>query len=500
MVDRVVTVGDDFTLPEKVKVTDSNLPARLGATALNTALSGNVFKPSNYGTVDTSGAADSSTAVIGAITAAINAGGTVELPAGVIRVDSQIILPYLAGGVQKSLRITGQGRATNWQINSGTGGTTLDLRYSGGGHKIETYGQGVLELDHLTLADKGTSSTPFVLTIGTTLHAHDLGVSGNPSKSRATCDQDVFVLGGLEGTTTNNGPTHAFQGYGTVIERVMFEKIRSGVLARRFANNVVVSALSFSNRCGSNNDQGAIEFNPGTGAAVPGGEPAAFISGSVIRDNLIEVYGYKYGIRLMNKCEYNLISGNAFWDVDRGDYVADIMFDTAASNNTVLGTTVQTQGKSWLDNNGTNTFMGVWNEPGIGYVPMIRANNTGLRVIGGGGLKLQNNSNYSMKDSGGVDRALLTLSSGNILYIGDTAGAMSNQSVIVRCGATGSVIRLRAGSTDQVQVNATGVGFFGSSPAARPALTYSRATENAAQTQLRTALQSLGLVTDSTTA
>lgn len=35
MVDRVVTVGDDFTLPEKVKVTDTHLPARLGATELN---------------------------------------------------------------------------------------------------------------------------------------------------------------------------------------------------------------------------------------------------------------------------------------------------------------------------------------------------------------------------------------------------------------------------------------------------------------------------------
>lgn len=44
------------------------------------------------------------------------------------------------------------------------------------------------------------------------------------------------------------------------------------------------------------------------------------------------------------------------------------------------------------------------------------------------------------------------------------------------------------------------VGFFGTAPIARPSLTYSRATENAAQTQLRTALASLGLVADNTTA
>lgn len=35
MVNRLVSVGDDFTLPTAVKVADTNLPARLGTTALN---------------------------------------------------------------------------------------------------------------------------------------------------------------------------------------------------------------------------------------------------------------------------------------------------------------------------------------------------------------------------------------------------------------------------------------------------------------------------------
>lgn len=42
------------------------------------------------------------------------------------------------------------------------------------------------------------------------------------------------------------------------------------------------------------------------------------------------------------------------------------------------------------------------------------------------------------------------------------------------------------------------VGFYGTGPIARPALTYSRATETAGITQLRAALTNLGLVTDST--
>lgn len=35
MVNRIVSVGDDFTLPAAVKAADTNLPARLQDTALN---------------------------------------------------------------------------------------------------------------------------------------------------------------------------------------------------------------------------------------------------------------------------------------------------------------------------------------------------------------------------------------------------------------------------------------------------------------------------------
>lgn len=48
--------------------------------------------------------------------------------------------------------------------------------------------------------------------------------------------------------------------------------------------------------------------------------------------------------------------------------------------------------------------------------------------------------------------------------------------------------------------NANSIGFFGATPVTKPVLTYSRATENAAQTQIRAALAALGLVTDSTVA
>lgn len=78
---------------------------------------------------------------------------------------------------------------------------------------------------------------------------------------------------------------------------------------------------------------------------------------------------------------------------------------------------------------------------------------------------------------------------------------------------TGAVAHLRAAPAaapgSETPVNAVSwaaagasplVGFFGATPVAKPLLTYSRSTENAAQTQLRTALSALGLVTDNTVA
>jgi len=42
MTNRLVAVGDDFTLPAAVKVADASLPTRLGTTSLNAAyVSGN---------------------------------------------------------------------------------------------------------------------------------------------------------------------------------------------------------------------------------------------------------------------------------------------------------------------------------------------------------------------------------------------------------------------------------------------------------------------------
>lgn len=65
--------------------------------------------------------------------------------------------------------------------------------------------------------------------------------------------------------------------------------------------------------------------------------------------------------------------------------------------------------------------------------------------------------------------------------------------------ANAASFALRHNGTNRVQVNATGLGFFNSTPAAKPTVTGSRGG-NAALASLLTALATLGLITDSSTA
>jgi len=51
MTNRLVSVGDDFTLPAALKVADANLPTRLGTTALNATYAGLVQLAKNPDTL-----------------------------------------------------------------------------------------------------------------------------------------------------------------------------------------------------------------------------------------------------------------------------------------------------------------------------------------------------------------------------------------------------------------------------------------------------------------
>lgn len=104
--------------------------------------------------------------------------------------------------------------------------------------------------------------------------------------------------------------------------------------------------------------------------------------------------------------------------------------------------------------------------------------------------------------------------SGALRLSNDILAQDANYTSVVYMGCTNSfVVALLSGQNkinDLIIDSNTGtkiannpaqkIGFYGTAPIVRPSLTYSRATETAASTQLRTTLVALGLVTDSTVA
>lgn len=290
------------------------------------------FNITHYGAVG-GGVTDDSAALIAAIQAAYdNGGGEVLVPIGKYLINSQILIPNNATGTKYAQpSITIKGVVPRWEdgvyglVN--IGGSVLDMRYSGADAKVVTIGSGLLNLYDIALIDNGASTTPFVLTINTTLHAKNVTVEGNLTKSGATCDQDAFILGGtlaVAGHTTNNG----FQGYGTIIEHCMFSRIRRGVFARTWANANMIRENSWDILCGSDNTAGAMEFDGSVEDCV----------GNIMIGNTIECTGYVYGI-IFNYSGYNFGFGNSFYD-QGVNFIEDFhtIGTTLKYSNVMLGT------------------------------------------------------------------------------------------------------------------------------------------------------------------
>lgn len=330
--------------------TDAQLAAQAASVAATYSHKGATLDIRDYGTVDMTGATDCSPAFLAALAATQAAGATLVIPPGTLRVDSQIALTNNGGAgipLQNSIRITGAGQSRN--MNSGpAGGTILDLRYAGATGKIISYGAGVLELDHLTLTDYGTSSTPFVYITCTILKAHHLTIVGNPTKGHATADQDVFVLGG--GGTGYDGTVNSpFGGYGTVIENCAFDRIRRALWARTW------SAVNFINNeinlhCGAvDGSAAAIDIDQATFGV-------GWVTDNLISGNYVELQGYVYGIAIRGG-QRNMVTHNGFWDPTNGTTVASVYCTATASGNLIVS--MGEGGTDFLeDTAGSNSYIG----------------------------------------------------------------------------------------------------------------------------------------------
>lgn len=132
-----------------------------------------------------------------------------------------------------------------------TRGAVLDLWYNGAGvAKIDTRHRGSVTMVDLNVVDSGWGSLPFVQTTNTAWLVDRVGAWGNPGKYGATCDQDVFLMGGTAQTIGNNS-NDAFQGYGTRFGTLYFGNIRRGVDCRTFANSIKMGTLNFASSCGT---------------------------------------------------------------------------------------------------------------------------------------------------------------------------------------------------------------------------------------------------------
>lgn len=304
-------------------------------------------------------------------TAALNAqllsiynqgGGTLLFPHGRCLILGHVLFPNdgLSLPSQPSIRIVGDGGSFSTSngatdpANLPNAGTILDLRYSGAGAALDTRGRGYLEISYLTIINGATSSpstTPFIQTTNTILNVHDVAFYGSSAVTGQTSNQDAIVLGS---TTTNfdGSATSSFQGYGTVIEKNEFHRIRRGVFLQTFANGIVIEKNTWWISCGAADT---------TTAAVDLSTPnASSLIGNVIRDNIFETTNYPWVIHLSSGAKQNTISSNGFYD-PTANTLAWVRFDSGATNN------IYTEGQGAQNSNlpttpiddqdGHNTFL-----------------------------------------------------------------------------------------------------------------------------------------------
>jgi len=199
-----------------------------------------------------------------------------------------------------------QGAGCHWsgRGKSVLGSTVLDIRGTSAYGKITLTSLGLFGLRDLTLTDSTASGGALIYTTNATLDIQGCAFAGLTTGTGAT--QDAIILGGPNQIEAGNGVTDGFQGYGTVIQRNFFHKIRRVVYGRAFCNAVHIRENTVWTTCGAADDTACIEID---GAPVGGAQVAA---GCTIVDNLLELPNYAYGIKLDN-AQRNYLR-NTFYD------------------------------------------------------------------------------------------------------------------------------------------------------------------------------------------
>ena len=197
------------------------------------------------------------TASLNSTLSALNtAGGGTLTISGKCIVLGQINLPFGAATtyVMNPIRITGatssRGFSDHPVAPEPGSAAILDMQFNG--NRLQSFGQGTLEIDHLTIQNTGSNCGTFLVTTHTNVMIHDNTFWGHASGASA-CD-DVWQAGGS--STPMSGwlmtANDYFQGYASYMVRNFADQIRRLVSAGVAFNGITISSNVIGNRSGSN--------------------------------------------------------------------------------------------------------------------------------------------------------------------------------------------------------------------------------------------------------
>jgi len=250
-------------------------------------------------------------------------GGIIQFKAGTYLVNGVLRPKTNYNGLNipqtPDMVIRGVGSMQSGNGQKPIGGTILDMRYQGDTIGCFQFrGTGKVSISDITFLKGATSLTnTFIHSTLTTLHIHDCAFLGFSAASR----NRAIVLGGNTAfvSSPDTSAEIGFQGYGTVIENNYFNWISTGVMLQTYANGIVIKNNNFWNQCGG---FAAIWFSAKNDTNA----------GNVVRDNLIEMNNYTYGIYLGVNSVSNTISDNNFFDGPGGS----INIKVAATNRNII--------------------------------------------------------------------------------------------------------------------------------------------------------------------
>lgn len=159
--------------------------------------------------------------------------------------------PICPGVIPDRAQIISVTPGTGYTLSAPALATAANATFRVGGGRLQSFGNGSLEIDHLTLVSGAATSMPFGWSTNTVMSIHDCFFRGTATKSGSACDEDPWVFGGTQRAFTTGDPTQAFQGYGSRVTGNQFDHIRR-VLLQEDCSSLWIANNVWWQTCGSN--------------------------------------------------------------------------------------------------------------------------------------------------------------------------------------------------------------------------------------------------------